>query len=244
MCQFNYSQKGEFPNCIFTYFKGSHKNSSSICYDTLNHWGEAKVFDKEGKEIYHRELKYFVDLDTYKIDYFNFVQFFFDSNNSVIEAIYKTTPDTLAEWLVETILFDKNGKITDEKLVSHEYLISKSDNIAIYSPPYPMHKTIISQNNKMYEIWVFNRCAYPIIVEAKSKKAELTGNRINLLSKENKCLVKYKNLFIELTPDSCFSIEAYNSKNKCIVGKLRKRILKFRTKSKENNLSKFEYIVE
>ena len=46
-----------FKNCKFTYFEGSKKITSSICYDDNDRFGEAKVFKNTGEIIYQKQLR-------------------------------------------------------------------------------------------------------------------------------------------------------------------------------------------
>lgn len=243
------AQNSSFKNCTLHYFSMSTSISTSICFDEQKRWGEAKAFDKSGKEIYKRQLR--------KIAGHATVQFKYYESGMVKEAYYSSAPDAGIQWYHETIIFDEHGKITDERKESHEDLISPRLHPNVLEKPI---KQIVTPNttpdkkdsNKTSEgaivysneIWITNSSAYTVVIEAKPIKADGIPNKITLKKGEKKRLTVYGNAYSEEIPEDYFKLSAFIPASKSSNRKIRPRVIKFKSKSTKNYLSRFDYVIQ
>lgn len=213
----------EFKHCTYTYFTGSKKVASSICYDDDKRWGEAKAFNTEGKEIYKRQLR--------KIAGHASVEFKYYVTGMIKEAYFSDAPDAGIQWYHETVFFDETGNQTNVQKQSHEDILSPHvllEEPIKKTPTTPIVKktdTLVSkQCATVYsnEIWINNKTNYTIKVEAAPKKKEANYNSIEIQKGKTGRLTIFGNAYSEQNPEDYFILQA-NANIKLKSGKTMKR---------------------
>jgi hypothetical protein len=94
---------GEYPLCKHTYFKGTKKVSTSLCYDKDNRFGKATAYNRKGEIIYEKSLR--------KIAGHSSVTFSYYSDGAVSKACYSDAPDAGIQWYKSDTWFKNNGTI-------------------------------------------------------------------------------------------------------------------------------------
>jgi hypothetical protein len=158
----------EYPHCTYTYFKNG-KIATSQCYDTNNRWGRAKAFDKQGKEIYDKELR--------RIAGHSSVQFTFYESGAVKTAYWSSAPDAGIQWYRTNTSFSEDGKITSETEDNYDkgpgVVAPKSPGYVTKPRPSPvkpapsttMECAVIYSS----EFWFKNTTPYSVVVTATRK---------------------------------------------------------------------------
>ncbi len=96
-----------YPQCSYTYFKGTKKVSTSQCFDPGNRFGEAKAFARDGREIYRHGLRHIAGHES--------VTFKFYPSGAVQQAYMSSAPDGGIQWYHTTTEFAENGTVTAER---------------------------------------------------------------------------------------------------------------------------------
>lgn len=201
--------QGKFNDCVYTYFVGSKKVATSICFDGDKRWGEAKAFNQEGEEIYRRQLR--------KIAGHASVDFKYYATGMIKEAYFSDAPDAGIQWYRETVFFDEKGNQTDIQKQSHEDILSPH----VFMEP-PSKKTPITplaiktdtaapnQCAVVYsnEIWIHNKTNYTLRVEAAPKKSAANYTSIEIKKGKSERLTVFGNAYSEQDPEDYFIIQA------------------------------------
>ena len=101
-----------FSQCKFVYFAKSKVVSTSVCLDKDERWGEARAFNRQGKEIYRADERRIAGHARTHFSYY--------PSGAVRKASYSSAPDAGIQWYEGETVFAENGDIISQSRRSHD----------------------------------------------------------------------------------------------------------------------------
>ena len=101
-----------YSNCERKYFNHTHIVSTSICYDKDKHWGKATAYDRKGKQIYQKDIRW--------VGGHAGVTFSYYANGAVQKANFSDQPDGGIQWYKVVTYFAPDGTVTSEDNQSYD----------------------------------------------------------------------------------------------------------------------------
>lgn len=144
--------------CVYTYFKGTKKVSTSICINPDGREGTALAFDRNGREIYRGHERRFAGSEGTWFSYY--------PDGAVRKAEYHSAPDAGIQWYRSVTEFSPEGVVTNFWKDSHD------DRVTILAPLESPNSTVVPPQREtvacapiwVSEAWFINESRYAVRV--------------------------------------------------------------------------------
>lgn len=166
------AQAAQYPDCTFVYFANG-KVSTSMCYDAAKRFGEARAYNRAGKEIYRQGLR--------KVAGHASVYFTYYPDKAVRRAEFSDAPDAGIQWSRGWSDFSPTGEITASSVQSYDdsptTLLRRQSEPAQPMPPAPTVPALpcnppgVEAPRFEAECWLLNRTRHRVQVVVKAKNS-------------------------------------------------------------------------
>ncbi len=148
-------QAQPFSQCKYTYFGKTKLVSTSICLDKDGRWGEARAFDRQGKQIYHNDER--------RIAGHANTHFSFYPSGAVHKAEYSSAPDAGIQWYRSVTTFSETGEQIHFSKQSHDEMRGPGYFLEQLPEP-PKHQPPPSACVEVHlaEVWLVNKSRFAV----------------------------------------------------------------------------------